>query len=105
MAVQCLASSWLKGLVPLGKPIDARAIHDSIRGSIWIRTHGFSKFYNLELDPWENRHTESRIIRPAGSSTCRSTIQPRVTGNHGYLRFAHGFLRRYVFLAVLHVNA
>ena len=36
-----------------------RAIHDSIRGSIWIRTHGFSKFYNLELDPWENRHTDN----------------------------------------------
>src|SRR5271155_1039369 len=36
-----------------------RDIHDSIRGSIWIRTHGFSKSYNLELDPWENPHTDN----------------------------------------------
>src|SRR5271155_4016801 len=36
-----------------------RAIHDSIRSSIWIRTHGFSKSYNLELDPWENLHTDN----------------------------------------------
>ena len=39
--------------------IRARAIHDSIRGSIWIRTHGFSKSYNLELDPWENPHVDN----------------------------------------------
>src|SRR5271155_2289148 len=36
-----------------------RAIHDSIRSLIWIRTHGFSKSYNLELDPWENPHTDN----------------------------------------------
>jgi len=34
---------------------------------------------------WIRGKTRTRIIRPAGSSTCGSTIQPRVTGStHGY---------------------
>ena len=40
---------------------------------------------------WIRGKTHTRMICPAGSSTCGSTTQLRVTGTHGYLRFTHGY--------------